>query len=178
MWNDLWVVTFHSCNLPFVCSHYELVLRFKSLGSVRFFFSRVEINTCIQQGCIKLIKSDSKDMYNEDLFKNKFPQKHKGAQRFTKLFIRNVSWAANQHIRMISEGSCDTEDWSNDAGNSALHHRNNYILKCIVIENSCIDISQYYSFYCDFDQINVVFVRDFFQKHLKITWTPNIWTVV
>ncbi len=30
----------------------------------------------------------------------------------------------NQHIRMISEGSCDTEDWCNDAENSALHHRN------------------------------------------------------
>jgi len=30
----------------------------------------------------------------------------------------------NQHIRVISEGSCDTEDWSNDAENSALHHRN------------------------------------------------------
>ncbi len=30
----------------------------------------------------------------------------------------NVSWAANQHIRMISEGSCDTEDWSNYAENS------------------------------------------------------------
>jgi len=29
--------------------------------------------------------------------------------------IRNVSLAANQHIRMICEGSCDTEDWSNDA---------------------------------------------------------------
>ncbi len=29
----------------------------------------------------------------------------------------NVSWAANQHIRVISEGSCDTEDWSNDAEN-------------------------------------------------------------
>ncbi len=28
---------------------------------------------------------------------------------------RNVSWASNQNIRMISEGSCDTEDWSNDA---------------------------------------------------------------
>ncbi len=27
---------------------------------------------------------------------------------------------SNQHIRMISEGSCDTEDWSNDAENSAL----------------------------------------------------------
>ncbi len=31
--------------------------------------------------------------------------------------IRNVSRAANHHIRMISEGSCDTEDWSNDAEN-------------------------------------------------------------
>ncbi len=30
------------------------------------------------------------------------------------------SWAAHQHIRMISEGSCDTEDWSNDDENSAL----------------------------------------------------------
>ncbi len=25
---------------------------------------------------------------------------------------------------MISEGSCDTEDWSNDAENAALRHRN------------------------------------------------------
>jgi len=25
---------------------------------------------------------------------------------------------------MISEGSCDTEDWSNDAGNLALSSRN------------------------------------------------------
>ncbi len=28
------------------------------------------------------------------------------------------------HIRMISEGSCDTEDWSNDVENSALHQCN------------------------------------------------------
>ncbi len=35
-----------------------------------------------------------------------------------------VYWAANQHIRMISEGSCDTEDWSNDAENSTLHQKN------------------------------------------------------
>ncbi len=40
------------------------------------------------------------------------------------LIRRNVSWAANQHIRMISEGSCDTEDWSNDVEYSALRHRN------------------------------------------------------
>jgi len=25
----------------------------------------------------------------------------------------------NQYIRQISDGSCDTEDWSNDAENSA-----------------------------------------------------------
>ncbi len=31
-----------------------------------------------------------------------------------------VSWAPNQNIRMISEESLDTEDWSNDAENSAL----------------------------------------------------------
>ncbi len=35
----------------------------------------------------------------------------------TLLIIRNVSFAANQNIIMISEGSCDTEDWSNDAEN-------------------------------------------------------------
>ncbi len=29
--------------------------------------------------------------------------------------IRNISWAASQFIRLISEGSRDTEEWSNDA---------------------------------------------------------------
>jgi len=29
---------------------------------------------------------------------------------------------------MISEGSCDTEDWSDDADNSASHHRNKWIM--------------------------------------------------
>ncbi len=36
---------------------------------------------------------------------------------------------------MISEGSCDTEDWSNDDENSALITLINYILKYIKIEN-------------------------------------------
>ncbi len=44
---------------------------------------------------------------------------------YSKMTIKTfVYWAANQHIRMISERSRDTEDWSNDAENSALHHRN------------------------------------------------------
>ncbi len=38
--------------------------------------------------------------------------------------IRNVARAANQHIRLISEGLCDAEDWCNDAENSALRQRN------------------------------------------------------
>ncbi len=41
---------------------------------------------------------------------------------------------------MISEGSCDTEDWSNNAENSALITGINYILKYIKIENSFIVI--------------------------------------
>ncbi len=42
---------------------------------------------------------------------------------------KNVSWAVNQHIRMISEGSCDTEDWSNDAENFALRDWNKLYFK-------------------------------------------------
>ncbi len=37
---------------------------------------------------------------------------------------------------MISEGSCDTEDWSNDTENSALITEINYSLTDIQIENS------------------------------------------
>ncbi len=36
---------------------------------------------------------------------------------------------------MISEGSCDTKNWSNDAENSALIKAIHYILKYITIEN-------------------------------------------
>jgi len=36
----------------------------------------------------------------------------------------------NQHIRMISEASCDTEDWSNDDENVALPSKGiNYYFK-------------------------------------------------
>ncbi len=56
----------------------------------------------------------------------------------TILFLHaNASiWAANQNIRMISEGSCDTEDWSNHAENSALHNRNK-VMFCM-----CLKINQ------------------------------------
>ncbi len=42
---------------------------------------------------------------------------------------------------MISEGSCDTEDWRNDAENSTLPVTGiNNILNYIQIENSCIKL--------------------------------------
>jgi len=40
-------------------------------------------------------------------------------------------YTANQHVRMISKGSCDTEDWGNDAVNSALITGNKLHLKNI-----------------------------------------------
>ncbi len=47
----------------------------------------------------------------------------------------NVYLAPNQPIRMISEGSCDTEDWSNNVENSALLSREiNTFFKYIKIE--------------------------------------------
>jgi len=60
---------------------------------------------------------------------------------------------------MVSKGSCDTEDWSNDAENSALHHRNKL--------NFAPPL--YYMFYSIFDQINayLVSIRDFFFKNTK-----------
>ncbi len=45
---------------------------------------------------------------------------------------------------MISEGSCDTEDW-NDAENSASHHRNKLHLKHFQIENSYFKLQQYFT---------------------------------
>ncbi len=56
--------------------------------------------------------------------------------------------APNQHIRIISERSCDTEDWSNDAENS---EEITYILKYIKKFHINCKMSQYYSI---FNQIN------------------------
>ncbi len=52
------------------------------------------------------------------------------------IIIRNISWTADQHIRMISEESCDIEDWGNDAKNLPLITGINYIKKYIQIESS------------------------------------------
>ncbi len=88
-----------------------------------------EINTFIQQGCIK--NADSLNfLFFKKSWKSVSVSTNILSQQFsTWIIFRNASWAANQHIRMISEGSWDTEDWSNDAENSALVTGINYILK-------------------------------------------------
>ncbi len=74
--------------------------------------------------------------------------------------MRNIYWPVNQYIKMISEGSCDTKNRSNTE-NSALITGRSYILKYIKTENILYynNISQYYSFYCIFDQINAALVK-------------------
>ncbi len=40
------------------------------------------------------------------------------------MFQKNYIKQHNSLNTLISEGPCDTEDWSDDAENSALRHRN------------------------------------------------------
>ncbi len=66
------------------------------------------------------------------LYSSKNPKKKKNK------YIDNNK---NQYIRVISEGSCKTLDWSNDADNSDFHQRNKlYIFKQKIILN-CNNIS-------------------------------------
>ncbi len=74
---------------------------------------------------------------------------------------------------MISEESCDTEDWNIDAENSA--NLCNKCLKYIQIETViviCNNISQLYCFYSIFDQINAALVN---KKLLKNTYFLHIY---
>ncbi len=68
----------------------------------------------------------------------------------------HLAMSCQQHIRVISEGSCDTEDWSNDAENSALIKGINYILKYIQIQNSFLNSINILTFFksnkCSFDE--------------------------
>ncbi len=64
---------------------------------------------------------------------------------------------------MISEGSCDTEDWSNDAENSALQQNNKLQFKTLKWKTlilNCNTILQYYCFWsnkCSLSEHNIFF---------------------
>jgi len=75
---------------------------------------------------------------------------------------------------MISKGSCDTEDWNNDAENLALPLQE--YLPNIVSQISYFKLKiKYCCFYCIFYQINAALLNigDFFQKHLKKSYHPQ-----
>jgi len=80
-----------------------------------------------------------------------------------------VSWAANHQIKMISEGSCNIEDWTNDAENSALHHSTKLLFKLYLNRKLFFFIVIFHNItlLLFFDQINaaLVSIKDFFQKH-------------
>ncbi len=88
-----------------------------------------------------------------------------------------MSWAPNQHIRMISEKNAE-----HSADNSAVITRISYIWKYIKKKTVILhckyrkfDISQYY---CIFDQINTAFGRkkrlSKTKKKKKVLQTPNL----
>ncbi len=97
------------------------------------------------------------------------------------ILIVNVSWASNQHIRMISERSCDTEGcnygcWKFSFAINGI----NYILKCIQIENyrdpkgTFAKIKKYTDFrvrtrnYCVLTRNFRVRMRNFLRAHKKL----------
>ncbi len=62
------------------------------------------------------------------LKKNKFTKKCYAAQLCSTLIRAHISWELNQYIRMIPEGSCDTEDWSYDDDENIALSTQEYIL--------------------------------------------------
>ncbi len=86
----------------------------------------------------------------------------------------HVSWAANQHFRMISEGSCDTEDWSYDAENQFCIKGINYILIYIQIGNGYLKQKIFHKIAVFTSQINLAFICFVCLKtKQKILLTPN-----
>ncbi len=65
----------------------------------------VQIQRC-QSSYLSLIMFETNIFYYQRILKkvSRFPPKYEATQLFsTLMIIRNVSWAANQHIRLISE---------------------------------------------------------------------------
>ncbi len=146
----------------------------------------IEINTFIHQGCTKLMKSDSRDIYNVTkdvlltfLFIKEYWQikcitvskKYLLAQLFSEMFLEQqisiLEWFLKNHV---------TENWSNDAENSALITAINYIY--IHIENSYLNYN--ISLFLLYFWSTKYYLGE--QKKLLsqtlILPTPNFWMVV
>uniref|UniRef100_A0A8C1X2N4 phosphatidate phosphatase n=1 Tax=Cyprinus carpio TaxID=7962 RepID=A0A8C1X2N4_CYPCA len=74
------------------------------------------------------VEFSEEELFNIDINDREQPDQNRSADPFKPfqskyINIKTVCTVRN-YSNIISEGSCDTEDWSNDAENSALHHRN------------------------------------------------------
>ncbi len=93
--------------------------------------------------------------------------------QFSRLvIIKNTYWAQNQHIRMISEGSCDTEDRSNGCWNSPLPTENSDFKMVVIFHNN----TAFTVFMIK--QMQAWWVEETSFKNVKILPTPNFWPVV
>ncbi len=122
--------------------------RFTGLGTVHFLGGKEHYTVLISKNALNWSKVTVKNIYNLIYF----PQKYFVAQVLsTLIIIRNVSWATNQYIKMISEGSCNTERqyscWQFSFEITGI----NYTLKYIKLNLNWNNIWQYYY---TFDQLN------------------------
>ncbi len=84
----------------------------------------------------------------------------------TLIIMQKCFFSSNQHIRMISEGSCDSEDWSNDAENTALVYWNK--LHFNIFSHRKLNISQYYCFTVLFIiEMQPWWAKEYSFKHIK-----------
>ncbi len=88
---------------------------------------------------------------------------------------------------MISEGSCDSEDWSNDAENTSLHRKNEwhfsmYKNKKQLFENIILfhNNAVFAVFFSLSNECSLGKHDTFLSKTLQnyIFYNPNFWTVV
>ncbi len=141
-------------NVIWICytNKTDIVLGFIFCGthfkSLFYFFK--EMNTFIQHWCIKLIKSDSKDIYNATkdfdwklilLFWTFYSPKNPD-KTFSCDFLKSSKTVFNNKNNrncflrwFLKDHVCNTEDWSNDAENSALNHSNKLHFKIYSIRN-------------------------------------------
>ncbi len=134
------------CTLCSVGPDVSVQILFKCLGSVRFSKEALNWLNVTAKTCYKRFIFQWNAVWTVWTFY--LLKRYQGFHKHMKqhncfsalIIIRNVSWAANLHIRMISEGSCDTEDWSNDAENTALITEINLILQYIHTENSYLKL--------------------------------------
>ncbi len=64
------------------------------------------------------MKSNERQSIIKSIYSNRLKNSHAVPNLY------DIFSSTKHKKRMISEGSCDTEDWSNDAENSALRRRN------------------------------------------------------